>query len=392
VGLAPHGDQPLAEQIIVGFAGLLLDDADAARSLRQRARLREVEVLDAAPATVRVLSVVGREPVRALDASDDLVLCLGPLDLGIVLGPASVLCDRLTGESERRRAQTLRGNVLAMAMRLSRGLWKAAHRQSLALWVLRGDRAAQTLYMADLDGLRVDLADLAADVAAALEMTGKRAYRYARRGDLAPVLAGTVPVVPRGVRALQIGGASSSSHVDAVLAASLTTSRAIGGYDVAVAPAPSRIVLRQRSLGELSDAGHLVVRRGSRIDIAHYSAVGSVRVLTADGCMDHVRLDPLDAERNHPHAARTEPGDVVFIQQPQPTARVDEQGGALVASPSRIIRLRPSATIGPHALVALINELATPGTEWETWSVPDLPLAESQALDAALKDAAKHMR
>jgi hypothetical protein len=71
-------------------------------------------------------------------------------------------------------------------------------------------------------------------------------------------------------------------------------------------------------------------------------------------------------------------------------ARVDAEGGALVASPSRIMRLRRTAPFGPHVLAALVNELAPPNSEWQTWSVPDLPAAESTALDAALKRATHH--
>lgn len=393
VALAPHHETAFAERLASGFAGLLLNDEGlSTRSQRRRARLREIELLDAAAATVRVLSIVGIEPGTALDAVDDLELSLGPSDIGIVLGSASVLCDRLVGAAERRRAQTLRDGRLAIAVRLARGLWKGAHRQQLALWVLQGSRSAQSLYMADLDGLRVDHDDLAADVAAALELTERRAYRYGRRGELAPVLAGTVPVVPRGVRALQVGRVGSSAHLDAVHVASLITSRTIDGYDVTVAPAASRMVLRQRSLRELADAGQMIMRRGSRIDPAHAASSGSVQILTADRTMDNVRLDPVDAERHYPRATRTEPGDVVFVEQPRPAALVDEQGGALVASPSRMLRLQRTATIGPHTLAALINELATPGTEWETWSIPDLPAPESRALDSALKDAASHLR
>jgi hypothetical protein len=392
VAVAPHGYSPLAEKLAEGFAGLLLDGDEVwVRSQRRRARLREIELLDDGNAVVRVLSTVGDEPDVALDAIDDLAVSLGPSDIGIVLGAASVLCDRLVSAAEGRRAQTLRPGALAIAIRLSRGMWKGAHRQHLALWVLQGSRRAQSLYMADLDGLHVDSDDLAADVIAALELTERRAYRYARRGDLAPVLAGTVPVVPRGVRALQVDATTPSTHLDAVHVASLVTSRTINGYDVTVAPAPSRIVLRQRSLRELADAGQLIMRRGSRIDPAHAAPGGTVPVLTADQSTADVRLDPLDAERHYPRATRTEPGDVIFSEQPYPAAWVDRQGGALVASPSRLLRLRRTATIGPHTLAALINELAIPGTEWETWSVPDLPPIESRALDGALHDASNYL-
>jgi hypothetical protein len=391
VALVPPTERQLTSGVGSGFAGLLLDpDNSATRGQRRRARIDSVEVLDEAAATVRVLSVVGESAAEALDAADDLAVSLGPSDVGIVIGPAAVLCDRLLGEAEQRRSQTLRPGILTMAVRLPRGFWKAAHRQSLALWVLRGGRSAQWLYVADLDAVAVDLGDLASDVAGALGLTEERAYRYARRADLVPVLAGA-PVVPRGVRALHLANVSPASHLDRIHAATLTTSAQIAGYDVAVAAALAQIVLRQRSLSELATAGHLAVKRGSRIDINHATSSGSVRVLVADGSMDHLRVDPLDAERYYPRAARTEPGDVVFAHLPRPVARVDAEGGALVSSPSRIMRLRHTAPFGPYVLAALVNELAPVNSEWQTWSVPDLPAAESAALDAALKNATRHL-
>jgi hypothetical protein len=244
--------------------------------------------------------------------------------------------------------------------------------------------------MADLATEAIDLEDLASDVMAALQLTEDRAYRYARRGDLAPVLAGG-PVVPRGVRATRLGTTAVATHLDRIQTATLTTSEPVPGYDVTVAPAPGQIVLRQRSLGELVAAGQLVMRRGSRIGTTPAGASATVRVMSADSSTDDLRLDPFDAVRLYPRAIRTEPGDVVFIQQPQPMARVDAEGGALVASPSRILRLQPGASIGPFALAALINGLAPAGSEWQTWNMPELASGDADALEAALAAAADHL-
>lgn len=266
---------------------------------------------------------------------------------------------------------------------------KAAHRQSLALWILhRSD--ARSLWLADLDTETIDLDDLASDVTAALQRTDDRAYRYARRGELAPILAGG-PVVPRGVRALRLARGDRVNHLDRVHRASLITSEPVSGYDVTVAPALGQIVLRRRSLAELAAAGELLMRCGCRVDTAHSDPAGTVPIRSADGGTEDLRLDPFDVTRRYPRAVRTEPGDVVFIERPRPLARVDTEGGALVASPSRILRLLPGAAIGPHALAAIVNELAPEGSEWRTWSVPDLPTAEAGALDAALSSAAVHL-
>jgi len=348
-----------------------------------------IDVLDHADSTVRVLSVVGESDLDAIDAVDDLVVSLAGTDIGVVLGAASLLCDPLVGGLEQQRSQTLRVGSLALAVRLPRGLRKAAHRQSLALWILRGGRDAPSLRMADLDGDTIARDDLASDVTAALQLTEHRAYRYARRGELAPVLSGG-PVVPRGVRAVRLGS-PAVTHLDRIQAATLTTSESVPGWDVSVVPALGQIVLRRRSLGELDRAGLIDVRRGSRIDVARADPNGTVRVLSADGSTNDVRLDPFDARQLYPRATWTEPGDVVFVQQPQPMARVDSVGGALVASPSRILRLGPGSAIGPHTLAAVVNELVPEDSEWQTWNMPDLPGNEADALELALAAAAEHL-
>jgi hypothetical protein len=390
VALVPPSDHRLASRMAEGFPGILAGPAASGRELRRRAVIGGFEVITNASGTVRVVSVVGEPETVALDALDELVVSLGPTDIGIAVGSAAVLCDELIGDAEQRRSRTLRAGNLAMAIRLPRGLWKAAHRQSLAVWIIQGGRHDQSLRMADLASETIDLTDLASDISAALKLTEARAYRYARAGELAPILAGG-PVVPRGVRAVRLGTASSTSHLDRIHTATLTTSEPVPRYDVTATSAPGQVLLKQRSLGELVAADQLAMKRGSRIDMRGHDRDGTVRVLTADAGVEESQLDPFDAVRLYPRAARTEPGDVIFLQRPRPQARVDLEGGALVASPSRILRLRPGATIGPQALAAIINLLAQPGTDWQTWSVPDLHASEVEALDTALAGAAQYL-
>lgn len=390
VALDPPADPRLARRLADGFVGILVSDDIVGRVRRRRALLDGIDVVDKASATVRVVSAVGEWEAAVLQAADELVVSLAPTDAGVVIGPAAVLCDPLKATGGQDRAHTLRPGNLALAVRLPRGMWKGAHRQSLAVWVLRGSGGANSLWLADLDTESVVLDDLANDALAALQSTERRAYRYARRSELAAVLGGAA-VVPRGVRAVRLGAVEANTRLDRIYAATLTTSEPVTGYDVTVAPAPAQMVLRRRSLGELRDARQLVVRRGSRIDVAHADPDGTVAVLSADGSADALRLDPFDADRIYPRATRTEPGDVIFVDKTfRPLARVDPRGGALVASPSRILRLRPGGLVGPHALAAIINEMAPPGSEWQTWNVPDLPAAESGLLDAVLAEAAVH--
>jgi hypothetical protein len=148
-------------------------------------------------------------------------------------------------------------------------------------------------------------------------------------------------------------------------------------------------LLRQRSLADLHEKHAVRVHRRSRIDRSHHDPNGTVAVLTADGSIDDVMVDPFDAERHYPRARRTEPGDVIFIDGSKPQARVDMRGGSLVASPSWILRPAASAGIGPHTLAALINHRLPTG-EWRTWNVPILDPNAAAALESVLAEASQH--
>lgn len=363
----------------------------ADRALRRRAFLYEIDVVSQADGSVlHMLSVLGQETEHALERIDEFVLDLAPGDIGVIIGSAGTLCERLRGTDERHRATTLRMRRLAAAVRLPRGMWREAHRQALGLWICGGGVTVDRPMIADLEAYtRSELSadDLAADVSGALSPSAGRAFRYLRTVDLVTVLTGS-PLVPRGARALR-WGAPSTKHLDRLRAAALVTAEPPAPFDVLATSAPGHMVLRQRSLGELRDARVLTMLRGSRIDLAHAISDGSIVVLSADGTTDGVALDPFDAARHYPRAHRTEPGDVLFVDGSSPRARVEEHGGALVASPSRILRLREDAGVGPQTLAAIINH-RSPAGEWQSWGVPLLDPTAAATLEATLAEAGRY--
>jgi hypothetical protein len=380
----------LAWQLWQGHDAAVCPDDDTADARAQRRRAAILELTSgSAVGEVRIVSVVGRGDGNALDLVSEADLTLGPTDLAVVVGSAALLCDRLVGELEKQRSYVLRSGHLAMALRLPRGLWKGAHRQSLGVWVLHGDRSGKTTRVADLSDVGLDRDDLCADLTAALTDNESRAFRYARIAQLDPVLAGAA-VVPRGIRAVT-WGRTDISHLDAVYAASLVTAERITGFDVAAAPGTGRIVLNRRSLGELAAAGVISVRHGNRIDLGSHDPAGTVRVITADGSADLIRLEPFAADRRYPRAVRTEPGDVIIAQTPRPIARVDTHGGGFVLAPSKLVRLGPAAGVGPQLLAALINQLDAAPSEWQNWTVPEIAAGEAESLEAVLASAATHL-
>ncbi len=368
-----------------------LDVVSNDRALRRRAVIRGIHVRETAVSKcVSAMSLVGLDIADTLDGVDDAVLELPPGDVAILIGSAAALSDELAGPMQNRRAGALRVGNLVAAVRLPRGLWREAHRQSLAVWVCVGGAEAQP-WVADLGAVEhIELTDVAADIAGALGQTDARAFRYARRTQLSGVLAGAA-VVPRGVRAVRLRGRDEAEHVRRVHRATLVTTTPLPMLDVLVTSAPGRIHLAHRSLHELHSGKRLFLKRGRRIDVSHGSTEGTVRVLPKE-VVGTLALDPFDAEAKYPRATRTEPGDVIFVEKPRPRAWVDPAGGAMVACPARIIRLAESAEVGPLVLAALINETAYPGSEWRTWTVPVLPRAEAERLEAALAEAEAYER
>jgi hypothetical protein len=265
-------------------------------------------------------------------------------------------------------------------------MWRQAHRQALGIWVCVGGVSVQRPFVGDLGAFarhELQLDDLAADVSAALGRAGARAFRYLRPLGL-ELVQSTRTVVPRGVRAVRLVTTASTSYLDRIQATTLVTVDPVPGFDVLVEPATGSTVFRQRSLGELRDGKQLSVKRGSRIDAALTDPAGTVSVLSAVEGANELRLDPFDAAQRYPRANRTEPGDVVFVERPRPKARVDDQGGSLVASPSRILRLAAGAGIGPHGLAAIINQLPDEAVEWQAWQVAVLEHDEAEQLERAL--------
>ncbi len=386
--------EPRAHQVAAGFQTAALTDAADRAMLRHLALTGLAIEQDDGP-RVEVVSVVGCDIKQALDRADEVALELANGQVAIILGAATVLCDRLTGSLYEFRRKTLAmgeasGNgPLAAAVRLPRGLWQEAHRQSLGLWVLRGGQPATGVMVADLSGSPFESSELADDVFGALEQTTARAYRYGRVIPYKEVWTRDT-VVAQGIGAATRASTASSSAFDGVVEATLVTREPIRGFDVPQATRSATSPSAHRSLGELVETKAITLHHGTRIPIDHQDPNGTLQVLSADPNTPQFRLDRLAAAKHYGYAVLTEPGDVVFTASPTPLALVDEIGGSLVACPSRILRIQSSRTgIGPHALAAVINETAT-SREWKTWPVPHIPQEQVDSVENCLKQALEH--
>lgn len=383
-------DYPAAADFNTAVLG---DDPD-------REMLRHLAVcgLDIEPADeyqVRVVSVVGQDVQQSLTRADNVALELTDGQVAIVIGAAASLCDRLPGPLNAERRATLEmdkaagtGRLVA-ALKLPRGLWREAYRQSLGLWVLKGGELATRVLVADLSAVPFDPTELADDVLGALEQTPARSYRYGRVIPYRALWARNTVVVP-GICAAPKSTVGAETAFDRVVQATLVTSEPIDGFDLPQASPVSATPSASRSLGELAEAKAIKVLSGTRISDEHHDPDGTLQVLSADPAIPHLRLDPFDAADHYNHAVRTEAGDVVFTTTPAPHAFVDEVGGSLVATPSRILRIDTTRTgIGPLALAAVINETAT-GPEWRTWPVPHIPTGQVSLLEESLQAALEY--
>ena len=381
-----EGASGLAIQVAEALGASLVLDADGAdsRAIRRRATMLELSLAEPTDGpAIRVDSVVGLDVETALDRLDNLQLELGPGDIGLAVGPAAVLCDRFRDKTcELARDGIIRkGRRLRLAVRLPRGLWPAAPRQALGLWVLADHRQGQErIAVADLSDVAIsdiDVTDLALDGVAATQTDLRHSHRYVLSREAALVLAAD-HVVTRGTRAIErpYDVRDRSNEVERL---SLIATGALANMAF---PEPAAGGRRRRTatIAELRGRQTLRVVSGTRLDAAWAEEGGTVVVADVTGQWAGVAFDPFELESRTPQARRTEPGDVVFVHNP-PHAIVDEHGGRVVASPARVLRLAEGAPIGPRSLAAQINRLPQSARDADAWRVS---LTDDEGLEPAL--------
>ncbi|WP_287001929.1 MULTISPECIES: hypothetical protein [Gordonia] len=390
VAIVPVGGSDLA-LAVADTGGRLVVDGGVGdpRDLRRRAIIAQVETDTAArgPA-VSVVSLLGAELGVVLEAVDAALLELNDGDVVVILASAAALTDHLAGDLQRRRSETLKiGNTVA-ALRLPRGMWREAHRQSQAMWICKGGVGVGRLQVADLNAIDpTALGDLASDIAAALDQDVRRAFRFTRPRDMLRIrTSGTV--VPQGTQAPRLHPRRAASHADRVHEATLQTSEPAPTVDILISSSAGRFRTQQFSIDELIEQKLVTVMSGNRIDPDAADPEGTVAVLPDRP----FRLDPFDAAQRYPRARRTEPGDIVLVEKPAPRAVIDTAGGSLVAAPAKILRIHRKALFGPHTIAAIINTRCAPGSEWRTWCVPEFTADEAARLETALTEVADYQR
>ena len=375
--------------------GTVTHDTVTARLARRRLRTHDVHRVDIAvdeeshditvpsgfDGAVHVLQLPApSDPslsdAELLDVVGDLEVQLADDARAVVLGPASALVDKpRSADVDRARDAILRGGRLRAAIRLPKGLMVRSPRRALALWVLGPAHpdvpiAERATVVGDLshEAVTPDIAaDLVSDVLTATtspRMASRRALRFAR---LVPTSALVV-----GRRALIAGPVDHRGGERRTLAALVASRqcRAVSGSRIRsedLVTSGRRVVGTAELLGELPLGGRCV--------------------------------DPVVFPTAYPRAQYTEPGDVVFCTSPRIAAWTDRDGGSVVLSPARVLRVvddpeRGRAPLLPDVVAADINAVATASRaqpladtrDWRRWSIRLVPRQQLDPLADALAD------
>lgn len=332
---------------------------------------------------------------------EDVALQLTPDQALVVLASAAVLTDPLAGEAGTRRDQLLRQGHVRAVVRLPAGMVPGRVREAMGLWLLTpvdtaapadrrtlvADLSRRQLTAGAVDGLASDL------LAARQGIEGARRRAWAH---LHPVTTGSL--LAAGGSLVPSRRASSAGSALRVVAPTITGADWVVRLGAAATDRlpNQRLVVSDRrlepvSLAHAEQRGWLRVLPGRRFDAAGLvtdAPHAPVRVWDVLAIANPLRRREVDRLALHQlvEPVFTEPGDVVFVTRPRPTAVLDADGGAAVFSPVRILRVRAGKPLVPAVLAMRIN--AETGSDWRSWSFASLH--HPDALAAAHAELAAH--
>lgn len=351
-------------------------------------------------AIVSVARVTGdsSELATALESVARTADDLAPGDVHLVVGPADALVDPLTGSAEHTRDQLLRSGALRAVARLPKGHVLSAVQQPLALWLLTHPRPApgdHRLITADVSARALtpkNVELLVNDMLASVWPTGaSRAFALASPVPARAIVAQRAALVGgRAVRHMPqlVSAHNEQSRPFVALEHEWTRGMSLDEVPVAAAalvPSTSPHRLPAHRLGSLVGEGHARVVSGTRLAADARDGSGfevlDAQAIATGVCSRHV--DALRFAAEHPNARLSQPGDVVFVTAPRPTAMVDRVGSRIVAYPARILRVNAGDSAGLVPRVVADDISRAEGASWRLWRVRRvLPAQQPQLVDA----------
>ncbi|GAA1874357.1 hypothetical protein [Myceligenerans crystallogenes] len=360
------------------------------------------------------------DPTEVLRRVDDVALNLPSGRVGIVIGPASALIDRLRDRAaERIRDDLMRSGRVRTVIALPAGMVAKRPRQKTAVWIL-GDTAEgakfgeQHIAVADLRdhapgpaGFAGDvLHDLLTDVIAAQGTENDaraHAFRFARFIRMSGIVAGGHSLLA-SARPPDWEGATSDpvaveQHIHELMAY-LTDPPVVSDFPTVRISPHGESSAERATVQSLHGRGDLWRLSGHRLDpqdIQNHdgSVSGTVLVIgpaeiRGEAPWGERRIDRLTFTDRYRTGKFTEPGDIVYVTSPRPTAVVDPDGFCVVQSPARILRITDRARdrLVPDMVAADINDAGDLAKDPNAWAVRITPAGQG----AALTDAAAALR
>lgn len=370
--------------------GVLVTGTEPDRSVLRRYRIHGLTPRCATPEEdwelpdhCTILTRLTDAPSEAFDVLDSIEWQLPRGGRMLVIGTAEALIDRLPVTLVASRDRYLRENLLRAAVRLPQGQTADGSQTRLALWLLtRPADEASGLRVADLAGRNFGNTSAQAlldDLIAACSPARARVRSFS-----ALVTVDRTQVIARSSSLLDAIGmvATRGQETAADDAARLIELRtALNTPPPEVLP-PATPTMREATphwaaLGQVIDSREAALVPGARLEDTPggTTPLWNPAAVTAGEprTVDLVRVVGL-----HPHVQLTEPDDVVFTLRPQPAATVDRDGGAVVAYPARVLRVR-SHRLAPAAIATAINSAPSGNAAWRSWRVPVVQMDRGQA-------------
>ncbi|HEY8788263.1 MAG TPA: hypothetical protein VIM10_03880 [Actinopolymorphaceae bacterium] len=329
---------------------------------------------------------------QILTAIENITVQMDDSQRGVVIGPASALCDRITSTPVTTiRDGMLRMGVVHAIVRLPMGLVPSRPRQSLAIWVLGpadhdtapGDRFTTIADLANVSLTGSVANDLAADLVAARggrTIARAHAFRFVRSVATRTLVSASrnlVEVAPATHPALHVDPAELLLDIErSRVAATDERAAELELPHVELAPTDNLRQPTPATVGDLLDAGSLRAISGNRLDESHVGTgdgwpVIGIAELVGEAHAGARTIDRLLLSGMYGASRLTEPGDVVFCTSPRPAAIVDHQGSSVVAYPARVLRIDSGDPGGLVAAVvaADINALPATARQWRVWQL-----------------------
>lgn len=339
--------------------------------------------------------ITGEGVHALLDAIDVLALSLDDAQRAVVVGPASVLLEGLTGTGQQLRSQVLRSGRVRALLLLPPGLVTARVRERVGIWVLGpgesaqhvGERRVAVLDLADLALSTLTVGQVCDDVLAAVappSLARAHSYVHARWQTAANLLSRSGSLVPPRVRAQRAAAADPALGRLMQLPYGLEL---LGDLVPTAATVPGHA---SWSIGEAVTSGAVRIVPGNRgpfpLDTHGGLVVIGVEELFEPAKVGTRRVDRLAFLGSGQAARLTEPGDVVFCTSPRPLAMVDVDGGSAVEFPARVLRVLQEAGAGlvPHLIARQIRGQPTRSRRWQSWPVPRLAAVQAPLAARAL--------